>query len=87
MTKREQEQLERLLAKKQAEEQHDHDFFAEVRRRRAEVLRVLDVDAEAVQMVQRHAVEIGISERQLCDFVCKIRPEWIRRNLDNVPSP
>lgn len=85
MTKREQEQLERLLAKKQAEEQHDHDFFAEVRRRRAEVLRVLDVDPEAVQMIRTRAAEVGISERQLCDFIYKIKKEWIQRHLDSVP--
>ena len=80
MTKREQEQLERLLAKKQQEEQHDHDFFAEVRRRRTEVLRVLDVDAEMVQAIQTRAAEVGISERQLCDHVCNISVEWMREN-------
>lgn len=86
MTKREQEQLERLLAKKRTEEQHDHDFFAEVRRRRAEVLRVLDVNVEVVRMIQTRAVEIGVSERQLCDAMYKIRPEWIKQSLSHVPS-
>lgn len=79
MTKREREQLERLLAKKQEEEKHDHDFFAEVRRRRTEVLRVLDVDAEAAQVVQRRAADAGISTEQLCSAVSRIDPEWLRQ--------
>lgn len=41
MTKREQEQLERLLAKKQQEEQHDHGFFAEVVYCQAKVRKVV----------------------------------------------
>lgn len=79
MTKREREQLERLMAKKQEEEAHDHDFFAEVRRRRTEVLRVLDVDAEAAQVVQRRAAEAGISMGQLCSAISRINPEWLRQ--------
>lgn len=79
MTKREREQLERLLAKKQAEEAHDHDFFAEVRRRRTEVLRVLDVDAEAAQVVQRRAADAGITMEQCCSAIRRISPEWLRK--------
>lgn len=79
MTKREQEQLERLLAKKEAEEAHDREFFAEVRRRRTDVLRVLDVDAEAAQVVQRRAADAGISMGQLSSAISRIDPEWLRQ--------
>ncbi len=41
MTKREQERLEALLQKKEAEEKADKEFFANVRKRKDEVLKVL----------------------------------------------
>lgn len=84
MTKREQEQLARLLEKKEREEKHDHEFFSEVRRRRAEVLRVLDVDADAAGAVQNRAVAAGITTEQMTKLINKLRPEWIQ-NVINRP--
>lgn len=41
MTDREQKRLEELLKKKEAEEQHDREFFAECRKRKDEVLKAV----------------------------------------------
>lgn len=43
MTKREEERLNALLAKKEKEEKEDKEFFAKVRKRKKEVLKVLDI--------------------------------------------
>lgn len=49
MTKREEEKLMALLAKKEAEEKADREFFRQCRKRKTEVLKALEVDAEAIQ--------------------------------------
>lgn len=82
MTKREQEQLARLLEKKEREEKHDHEFFSEVRRRKSEVLRVLDVDLDAAQAVQNQAKAAGITTEQMTKLINKLRPEWIQNAIN-----
>lgn len=82
MTKREQEQLQRLLEKKEREEKHDHEFFAEVRRRKAEVLRVLDVDLDAAQAVQNRAAASGVTIEQLTSLIGRLPPEWIQKTIN-----
>lgn len=81
MTKREREQLERLLEKKEREEKHDHEFFAEVRRRKAEVLRVLDVDLDAAQAVQNRAAASGVTIAQLTSLIDRLPTEWIQKAI------
>lgn len=82
MTKREQEQLQRLLEKKEREEKHDHEFFAEVRRRKAEVLRVLDVDLDAAQAVQNRAAASGVTIAQLISLIDRLPTEWIQKTIN-----
>lgn len=43
MTKREQEQLEKLLLKKEQEEKADAEFFKQVRKRKADVIKELGI--------------------------------------------
>ena len=81
MTKREREQLERLLEKKEREEKHDHEFFSEVRRRKAEVLRVLDINEDAAQAVQNRAEAAGIPTEQMINLINHLSPEWIQRAI------
>lgn len=82
MTKREQEQLARLLEKKEREEKHNHEFFAEVRRRKAEVLRILDINEEAAQAVQNQAVNAGISTEQMISLIDRLPTEWVRKAIN-----
>ncbi len=82
MTKREREQLERLLEKKEREEKHDHEFFSEVRRRKAEVLRILDINEEAAQAVQNRAADAEIPTEQMINLVDRLSSEWIRKALN-----
>lgn len=49
MTEREMKRLNELLKKKEEQEKHDRDFFKEVRKRRAEVLRELGIKDEEKQ--------------------------------------
>lgn len=79
MTKRKQEQLARLLAEKEQEERHDHEYFAEVRRRRDETLHVLGVHAGASEVVQRRAAEAGISIEQMIRVVDQLPTDWIQQ--------
>ena len=44
MTNKQKEQLEKLLQLKQQEEKHDEEFFKEVRKRKAEVLKELNIE-------------------------------------------
>ena len=81
MTKREREQLERLLEKKEREEKHDHEFFSEVRRRKSEVVRILDINEEAVQAVQNRAEATGIPTEQMINLINHLSPEWIQRAI------
>lgn len=82
MTKREREQLERLLQKKEQEEKHDHEFFAEVRRRKAEVLQILGINEEATQAVQNRADDAGITTEQMINLINKFSPEWIQKVIN-----
>lgn len=82
MTKREREQLERLLEKKEREEKHDHEFFAEVRRRKTEVLRILDINEEAARMVQNRATDAGITTEQMISLINRLSPEWIQKAIN-----
>lgn len=79
MTKREQEQLARLLEKKEREEKHDHEFFAEVRKRKGEVLRILDINEEAVQVMQNRAAASGVTIAQLTSLIDRLPTEWIQK--------
>lgn len=81
MTKREREQLERLLEKKEREEKHDHEFFSEVRRRKSEVVRILDINEEAVQAVQSRAEAAGIPIEQMINLINHLSPEWVQRAI------
>ena len=82
MTKREQEQLQRLLEKKEREEKHDHEFFSEVRRRKVEVLRILDINEEAARMVQNRATDAGITTEQMISLINRLSPEWIQKAIN-----
>lgn len=82
MTKREQEQLQRLLEKKEREEKHDHEFFAEVRRRKAEVLRILDINEEAARTVQNLAAAAGVTIGQMTCLIDRLPPEWIQKTIN-----
>ena len=55
MTKKQKEQLEKLLLLKQQEEKHDEEFFKEVRKRKAEVMKELNIEnsAEWQELAQR----------------------------------
>ena len=82
MTKREQEQLQRLLEKKEREEKHDHEFFSEVRRRKVEVLRILDINEESARMVQNRAADAGITTEQMISLIDRLPTEWIRKTIN-----
>lgn len=82
MTKREQEQLQRLLEKKEREEKHDHEFFSEVRRRKVEVLRILDINEESARMVQNRAADAGITTEQMISLIDRLPTEWIRKAIN-----
>lgn len=82
MTKREQEQLQRLLEKKEREEKHDHKFFAEVRRRKAEVLRILDINEEAARTVQNRAAVSGVTIEQMISLIDRLPTEWIQKAIN-----
>lgn len=82
MTKREQEQLQRLLEKKEREEKHDHEFFSEVRRRKVEVLRILDINEESARMVQNRAADAGITTEQMLSLIDRLPTEWIRKTIN-----
>lgn len=53
MTEREMKRLKQLLKKKEDQEKHDRDFFKEVRKRRAEVLRELGIKDEEKQAQEK----------------------------------
>ena len=82
MTKREQEQLQRLLEKKEREEKHDHELFSEVRRRKSEVLRTLDISEEAARAVQNRAAVSGVTIEQMIGLIDKLPPEWIQKTIN-----
>lgn len=82
MTKREREQLARLLEKKEREEKHDHEFFSEVRRRKVEVLRILDINEESARMVQNRAADAGITTEQMISLIDRLPTEWIWKTIN-----
>lgn len=84
MTNREMEQLQRLLDKKAKEEQENKAFFTEVKRRRREVLAVLDIDKASYDIVVHKAEETGISTRDLCEMIRRLSAEWIQRNIEKL---
>lgn len=73
MTEREQQRLNELLAKKEAEEKADKEFFKSVKKRRSEVLKVLGVkEAEPnhyEQELRCIAYEYGITVENLLRYI------------------
>lgn len=62
MNKREEQRLNELLAKKEAEEKADKEFFKQVKKRKSEVLKVLKVEEAAVpapSMIENRVKEIA----------------------------
>lgn len=84
MTSREMEQLQRLLDKKAKEEQENKEFFTEVKKRRREVLAVLDIDKASYDIVMHKAVDIGVTIGQLADVVQRIPPDWIHKMINKT---
>lgn len=82
MTKREQEQLQRLLDKKQAEEAANKEFYMTVRKRRRDVLKVLDVDADAYDSICKKAAKVDVTIEQLADVIQRIPSEWIHKIIE-----
>lgn len=73
MTEREKQRLNELLAKKEAEEKADKEFFRNVKKRRAEVLKVLGAkEAETnhyEQELRCIASEYGITVENLLCYI------------------
>lgn len=81
MTKKEEEQLAKLLKKKEEAEQHDRELVAEVRRRRTEILQILGVNAKVSEVVQRRAAEAGISVEQMVCVIEELPEENLQDGL------
>ncbi|MBP3819547.1 MAG: hypothetical protein J6H31_14735 [Butyrivibrio sp.] len=69
MNKREEQRLNELLAKKEAEEKADKDFFKQVKRRRDEVLKILKVDSYYEDKVKEIADKYGCDALQLLEYI------------------
>lgn len=73
MTERERKRLDELLIKKEAEEKADKEFFSQVRRRKAEVLKVLGVKEDEPnhyeQELRNIAYEYGIPVENLLWYI------------------
>ena len=73
MTERERKRLDELLIKKEAEEKADKEFFSQVRKRKAEVLKVLGVKEEEPnhyeQELRNIAYEYGIPVENLLRYI------------------
>ncbi len=83
MNKREEERLNALLAKKEAEEKADKEFFKQVKKRKSEVLKVLKIEeaaAPAPKMedptpnyyevrIGQIAAKYGCTEMELLDYI------------------
>lgn len=67
MTEREEKRLAELLAKKEAEEKADNEFFKQVRKRKLEVLKELNIDAKVYEVVK------GLSYNELLEKVLDLR--------------
>lgn len=62
MNKREEERLNALLAKKEAEEKADKEFFKQVKKRKDEVLKVLKIEEAAASgptLMEQQVIEIA----------------------------
>lgn len=71
MTERERKRLDELLIKKEAEEKADKEFFSQVRKRKAEVLKVLKEDEpnHYEQELRNIAYEYGITVENLLLYI------------------
>ena len=71
MTERERKRLDELLIKKEAEEKADKEFFSQVRKRKAEVLKVLKEDEpnHYEQELRGIAYEYGITVENLLLYI------------------
>ena len=73
MTERERKRLDELLIKKEAEEKADKEFFSQVRKRKAEVLKVLGVKKEEPNHYEQElrgiAYEYGIPVENLLLYI------------------
>lgn len=83
MNKREEQRLNELLAKKEAEEKADREFFKQVKKRKSEVLKVLKIEqaaAPAPKMedpapnyyevrIRQIAAKYGCTEMELLDYI------------------
>lgn len=69
MTKKEQERLNALLLKKEAEEKADKEFFAKVRKRKDEVIKVLKIDTYFEDRLKRIADNYGCTVFELLDYI------------------
>ena len=73
MTERERKRLDELLIKKEAEEKADKEFFSQVRKRKAEVLKVLGVKEDEPnhyeQELRNIAYEYGITVENLLWYI------------------
>lgn len=71
MTERERKRLDELLIKKEAEEKADKEFFSQVRKRKAEVLKVLKEDEpnHYEQEFRNIAYEYGITVENLLLYI------------------
>ncbi len=76
MNKREEQRLNELLAKKEAEEKADKQFFKQVKKRKEEVLKVLKVEGAAApapnyyeERIKQIASKYGCTEMELLDYI------------------
>jgi len=69
MTDREMKRLNELLAKKEAEEAADRDFFKAVRKRKADVLKELNIDVNVLTEVGRIAEMYGCTVPELLRYI------------------
>lgn len=68
MTEKEQKRLNDLLAKKEREEKADKEFFSQVKKRRAEVLKVLGVKDYGAEL-QEIAAMYGATVPDLLQYI------------------
>lgn len=71
MNKREEQRLNELLAKKEAEEKADKDFFKQCKKRRDEVLKILKVEPVNYyeEKLKKTAEVYGCSVKELLDYI------------------
>ncbi len=69
MNKREEERLNALLAKKEAEEKADKEFFKQVKKRKDEVLKVLKVDSYYEDRLDSIAKKYGCTKIELLEYI------------------